>query len=174
MRDIFTQNGRISRQAAVVMVLLGTQLGIGTPQLPKVQAQLQDGSVKFVTYTSSIVFGIASGQTARFCVGTSRSSPRKLDWTVQISNDRGVVLFQLPEIHSPAGEWRCGDVPYSSLGVTGEPGTGRVQVAAGLRLKAPLGTKSSELISSWELVGEDGRTAVAGGVIFWAVTHDND
>lgn len=171
MKDIFTKNGSISRHAVVAMVLLCIQLAIGTPQLPKAQAQRQDGSV---TYSSTpIVVGIAPGQTARFCVGTSNLSPRELDWTVQISTDRGVVLFQLPEMHSPAGEWRCGNVPYGSLGVMGEPGTGRVQVAAGLRLRASLGTRSSEFISSWELVGENGATE-AGGLIFWAITHDNN
>jgi hypothetical protein len=160
MNNRITRNNYMIILAVVALAAACFQLGTGWLQPPKARAQLQDGSVKFVSYSASIVFGIAPGQTARFCVGTLGSRGPALDWTVRISDERGNLLLQLPEIHSPAGEWRCSDGPRSSLGVPGELGTGRVQVAARIVVKAPHGAKSSDFIGSLEIIDEaTGETA---------------
>ena len=100
-------------------------------------ARAQDGSKGEAFFTASQIFGLARGQRARFCVGTLSPRGPALDWTVRISDERGNLLLQTPETHSPAGEWRCVDAPRASLAVPGEAGTGRVQVAARARGAAP-------------------------------------
>ena len=97
-----------------------------------------------------------------------------LDWTVRISDERGNLLLQTPETHSPAGEWRCVDAPRESLAVPGEAGTGRVQVAARQIVKAPAGTKPSEINGSFEVVNDDGTTAGAVAGVLYAALHSND
>ena len=166
---------RITRNSCVI-VLTAIALAAATFQLAnsRLQAAEARAQEKFVFYSGSQLFGIAPGQTARFCVGTLNSRGPALDWAGRISDERGNLLFQLPAKHSPAGEWRCTDVPRSSLGVAGEPGTGRVQVAANLCVKAPLGTKSSDFNGSFDLVSDANGSTVAGGVIFYAALHHND
>ncbi len=123
-------------------------------------------------FTASQVFGLAGEQTARFCVGTVTSRGPALDWSIRISDERGNLLLQLPETHSPAGEWRCVDAPRTSINLPGDPGTGRVQVAARHLVKAPRGTKPSDIVGSFEIVNGDGK-AGAVAAIFYAALHDN-
>ena len=166
-----TRNSCVIGLAVVALSLAFLQLG--TSWLEPIVARAQD-SQKSTFLTASQIFGLAQDQKARFCVGTLRSSGPAVDWYVRITDDRGNLLLQSPTTHSPGGEWRCVDVPRSSLNVSGEPGTGRVQVAASEFVKAPLGTKPTEINGSSELVNPDGGSVpVAGGLIFWAVTHDN-
>lgn len=134
-------------------------------------AHAQDG--RLAVFTASQVFGLAQEQTARFCVGTVTSRGPALDWSIRISDERGNLLVQLPEQHSPAGEWRCVDAPRTSINLPGEPGTGRVQVAARHLVKAPLGTKPSDIIGSFEIVNGDG-TAGAVSAVLYAAFHNND
>ena len=126
------------------------------------------------SFTATFVFGLGQGQKARFCVGTLDRSGATLDWIVPISDERGVILLQLPDVRSPAGEWRCLDVPRSSIPVTGEPTTGRVQVAARELIKAPAGTRVSDIVGSFEIVNADGTTAGAiAGIVISATTDNN-
>jgi len=143
---------------------------LGTTLKP-FEARGQGGTTAFV---GSEVFGIATGQTARFCVGTTSPRGPALDWTGRITDERGNLLFQMPAKNSPSGEWRCGDVPRSSIPVAGEVGTGRAQVAVRLEVKAPSGTKPSDFIGSFELVNPDGTSAGAVAAVIWAATHNND
>lgn len=170
MKNRLLSNFCVIALGAVALVAASFQLA--TASLPPAKAPIQDRSVRFLS--SPIIFGIAPGQTARFCVGTVNPRGPELDWTGKISDERGTLLFQLPQKHSPAGEWRCSDAPRSALGVTGEPGTGRAQVASILEVRAPTGTKSADLVGAFNLINNaDGSTA-AGGLIFWAITHEND
>jgi hypothetical protein len=168
MRNRITRNSYVIVLAAIA--LAAATFPWSNTRLQAAEARAQEKSVFFV---GSQLFGIAPGQTARFCVGTLTSRGPALDWAGHITDERGNLLFQLPAKHSPEGEWRCADAPRSSLPVAGE-GTGRVQVAATLCVKAPLGTKSTALNGLFELVSDENGSTVAGGLIFWAVTHDND
>jgi hypothetical protein len=158
--------------AVVALAAAFFQFGNGSLVSPAVRAQ--SAGERFSFFTATQVFGLAQGQKARFCVGTQGSRGAALDWIIPISDERGTLLLQLPETHSPAGEWRCIDVPRSSLPVPGEPTTGRVQVAARHIVKAPVGTQSSQIIGSFEIVNGDGTNAGATAAIFYAAFHDND
>ena len=138
-------------------------------------ARIQDGSVRFV---ASSVFGMALEQTTRICIGTTTPRGPALDWSVRLSDERGALLFQLLEQHSPAGEWRCGDIPRSMLAVAGDAGTGRVQVAMEILVKAPPDTKSSDIIGSAELISATGATEAyqvvnLSDVLVTSVQHAN-
>ena len=137
-------------------------------------ARAQDGSRKETFFTASHIFGLARGQKARFCVGTQDPRGPALDWSVRIADERGDLLLQLPETHSPAGEWRCVDAPRESLAAPGEAGTGRVQVAWRQLVRAPAGTRSSDIIGSFEIVNEDGTSAGAVAGVLYAALHNND
>lgn len=137
------------------------------------KAYAQELSPRLAFFTGSQVFGLATGQRARFCVGTLTSRGPALDWNVRISDEKGNLLLQLPETHSPAGEWRCVDALRSSLNVLGEPGTGRVQVAAREIVKAPAGTTASQIVGSFEIVNPDGSSGAVAAVLY-AAFHNND
>jgi hypothetical protein len=135
-------------------------------------ARAQDGGRGEAFFTASHIFGLAQGQRARFCVGTLSPRGPALDWSVRITDERGDLLLQSPEIHSPSGEWRCVDVPRASLDVPGEPGTGRVQVAARQIVRAPSGTKPSDINGSFEIVNADGTSAGAVAGVLYAALHN--
>ena len=160
------RNRRILVLAVIAIAVTFFQFGNSRLKAPEEHART--GAL----FTAAQVFGLAPGQRARFCVGTLTSRGPALDWSIPISDERGVLLLQLPETHSPAGEWRCLDVPHGSLPVSGEPATGRVQVAARHIVRAPVGTKSAAIIGSFEIVNGDGTSAVAA--IVYAALHDND
>src|SRR5262245_59516263 len=168
---------RIGRNTVLglsLIALAAAVFQVGNSWLTPGKAEAQTGNQRFAFFAASQVFGLAQRQRARFCVGTVNSQGPELDWTVRISDERGNLLLQLPETHSPSGEWRCVDVPRSSLNVAGEPGTGRDQIAASEVVKAPFGTRSSDFIGSFELVNDDGSTtAGAAAAILWAAVHNN-
>lgn len=141
----------------------------GWLQLPAARAQ----DPRPALFTASQVFGLVGEQTARFCVGTVTPRGPALDWSIRISDERGNLLVQLAETHSPAGEWRCVDAPRTSINLAGEPGTGRVQVAARHLVKAPVGTKPSDIVGSFEIVNGDGKAGAVAGVLY-AAFHNND
>src|SRR5688500_19028125 len=153
---------RMARNRVIILVLglvvaSCFQIGIGRPEPAK--AQPQAGSVRFLSFSATQVFGIAPGQTARFCVGTVSPRGPNLDWLGRILGQRGNLLVELPKKHQDAGTWGCTDVPRSSLPTSGDPLTGRAQVAACLVAQVPSGTKPSEIAGSFELVSDvDGRT----------------
>ena len=162
------RNRRILILAVIAIAAMFFQFGNSRLKTP--EAHARTGGL----FTASQVFGLVPGQRARFCVGTLTSRGPAVDWSIPISNERGVLLL-LPATHSPAGEWRCLDVPHSSLPVSGEPATGRVQVAARYLIRAPVGTKPADIIGSLEIVNGDGTSAggaVAAAII--AATQDND
>ena len=164
-------NWRVLVLAVIALTIASFQFG--SSQLASPEVRSQDRAERTVTFTATVVFGLAQGQKARFCVGTLSPRGADLDWIVPVSDERGVVLFQLPETQSPAGEWRCVDVPRSSIPVAGEPTTGRVQVAAREFVKAPNGTQASDLIGSFEVVNPDGTNAGAVAAILYAPLHNN-
>ena len=147
---------------------------LGNSRLESPEARSLDRIDRTVTFTTTVVFGLAQGQKARFCVGTLSPRGADLNWIIPISDERGVVLLQLPETHSPAEEWRCVDVPRSSIPVAGEPTTGRVQVSARQFVKAPAGTQASNIIGSFEVVNPDGTSAGAVATVLYAALHNND
>jgi hypothetical protein len=159
-------------RSAIVIALAAAFFQSGNGRTGSPAARAQDGSRKEALFTASHIFGLAQGQRARFCVGTLVPRGPALDWSVRISDERGSLLLQTPETHSPAGEWRCVDAPRASLAVPGEAGTGRVQVAARQLVKTPLGTKPSEINGSFEIVNEDGTSAGAVAGVLYASLHN--
>jgi hypothetical protein len=156
----------------LAVIALATAVSVlGQGWLESREASVQERESLF---TAAQVFGLGQGQRARYCVGTLSARGPALDWTVYISNEQGTVLLQSPETHSPAGEWRCVDVPRSSISAPGEPPTGRLQVAAREIVRAPAGTQASDIVGSFELVNADG-TSAGGAVaaVLYATLHNN-
>jgi hypothetical protein len=156
----------------IVVTTAVTFLQPGKSLTESSEARAQDVTPRLASFTASQVFGLAQGEKARFCVGTLTSRGPALDWHVRISDERGNLLLQLPDTHSPEGEWRCVDVPRSSINIAGDP-TGRVQVAAREIVKAPAGTTSSAIVGSFEIVKPDGSSGAVAAVLY-AAFHNND
>lgn len=141
--------------ALFVVALTIAVFWIATSSSQPASARFGDGSVRFI---STSIFGVALGETARICIGTTDPRGPALDWSVRLSDQEGTLLFQLPEQRSPAGEWRCGDIDRSMLAVPGDAGTGRVQVAMEAVVKAPAGTKASEIEGAADIITAPGGT----------------
>jgi len=156
---------------AVVAVAAAFQLGNS-----RVEASESHSQNVFATtaFFHTGVLGVVGGQKIRYCVGTTSRSGPALDWNVSLSDERGTAVFQTPEIHSPSGEWRCVDIPRSAIPLPGDPPTGRVQVAARNIVRAPVGTKSTDFIGSYEIINPDGTTAGAVAGVLYAAFHNND
>lgn len=166
MREVIRRRRRL---ILVVMAITAVVFQFGYDRLKAPEAHAQAETL----FTAAQVFGLASGQKARFCIGTLTPRGPTLDWSIPISDERGVLLLQLPETNSPAGEWRCLDIPRNSL-PSGEAGTGRVQVAAVHLVRAPKGTKPSDIIGSFEVVNGDGTSEGAVAAVLYATLHNND
>ena len=153
-----------------ILVIAVAGLAIALVQLGNSRLGSPDASARERTavFTATQVFGLVPGQSARFCVGTLSPRGAELAWSIPISDESGLVLVRLPETRSPGGEWRCIDVPRSSIPVSGEPTTGRVQVAARHIVNAPTGTQASQIIGSLEIVNADGKTGPIADVLYSA------
>jgi hypothetical protein len=163
-----------TKRSRRIVVLAVTAIAIAFVQLGNGRIESPDASARERIFTATHVFGLVPEQRARFCVGTLSSRGPKLDWSILISDNRGAVLLQSPETHSPAGEWRCVDVPRSSIAIAGEPTTGRVQVAARHIVKAPPGTQPSQIVGSFEIVNGDGGTGPIIDVLYSAAGNSAD
>jgi hypothetical protein len=151
-----------------VIVLAMAALAIAFVQPGNNRVEAIGASAQERTFTAAQVFGLVPGDRARFCVGTLSPRGAELRWNISISDERGALLLQLPETHSPTGEWRCVDVPRTSIPIAGEQTTGRVQVAARHIVKAPPGTQPSQIIGSLEIVNADGKTGPIIDVLYSA------
>ena len=156
---------------AVIAVTAAFQLGSSRVEASDAHPQNVFATTAFF---NAQVLGVVGGQKIRYCVGTTSPRGPELDWNVSLSDERGATVFQTPEIHSPSGEWRCFDIPRSSIPLPGDPSTGRVQVAARNIVRAPAGTRSTDFIGSYEIVNPDGTTAGAVAAVLYAALHNND
>jgi hypothetical protein len=109
--------------------------------------------------TISIV-GLAMGQSLRVNVAhpdEGRSSSL-LRARIVLNDGSGKLIAQSPELMIPSEEFRSYDFPRSALPLSGEPGTGRLQMAANVFLKFDSG-KLDRASVSLELVDQTtGRT----------------
>lgn len=148
--------------AVVALSAASFQLGTGWLQLPKARAQLQDGSVKFV---SNSISGIVPGQAARISVA-HLAQPRSMEplyFQARGFDQNGALLFQSDRMEVPAGEFRYEDIFRRDLNVDGEPGTGRVQMSTAIFVFFPHGRKSDVLITGEVLDEQTGETAYNWG-----------
>jgi hypothetical protein len=165
-----TRNRRIIL-LAVIALAAAFPLGNSRPGSAEAHSK---GTLATQAFFSAQVLGVVGGQKVRSCVGTLSPRGPALDWNVSVLDERGVLLFQSPSIHSPSAEWRCFDVHRSSIPLAGEPGTGRVQVAVRHIVTAPAGTQPSQINGSLELVNSDGTTEGAVAGVLYAAFHNND
>ena len=95
-------NGWVLAMAVVALAAAFFQLGTGWLQPAVAHSQLQDGSVRFVSYP--ILLGISPGQKLRISLGTrSGSRSMNIGWTYRISNSSNQVLFESERIAVPLG-----------------------------------------------------------------------
>jgi hypothetical protein len=160
MKNRITRKRCVILLAAVVLTIIGFWLGSSRLR----PASAADGSVAFL---HDSIIGMVPGQTVRVCLGTTDPRGPVVDWSVKLSDEEGSRLFQLPEQRSPAGEWRCGNIPRNSL-AAGEPETERIQVAVQVLAIAPAGTKPPEIIGSLEIVTATGQT-----LTYWQIQMEN-
>lgn len=148
----------LKRLIALAAIALTTAVLLRASQPQTAVALVRDGSVTFI---ANSIFGMALGETARFCVGSTNPRTSAARWWVRLSRDTNAVLYQTPELLSPSGEWRCTDIPRSALADTGDPGTGRVQVAATVFVEAAAGTKATDLVGTADIIVATGATGIS-------------
>ena len=156
---------------AVIAIVAALQLGNSRVESSEARSQLMLATTAFF---SNQVLGVVGDQKVRYCVGTLGPRDPELDWSVSLSDERGLPIFETPTVHSPSGQWRCFDISRTSILLPGEPPTGRVQVAARNIVRAPAGTRSTDFVGSFEIVNADGTTEGAVAAIVYAALHNND
>ena len=117
--------------------------------------------------------GIIPGQSLRISVGNNAEplgSP--IVWTYEVRNTGGVPLYESERIQVPPEEFRFSDVTREDLNTEGEPETGRVQMMVRVEIKAPSGSKPSDVIVSVEIIEEaTGRTSGLREMILMGITR---
>jgi len=163
MKNGITCNRCVIVLALVALIIGCFQLETFWPQPSLVRAQLQDGSVAFVS--SPIVFGITPGQKLRISLGT-KPGPRETPvfWFFTISNSSNQALFRSERMEVPFGEWRFSDVSREDLKIEGEPVTGRAQVMAQVFVEAPRSAQSSDFRGWLEIIDANTGETQAGTI----------
>ena len=141
---------RITRRRWLLMLALFSMtvglFQIGASWLQPAEANAQISPSRLILRESSS-YGMIHGQVSRFCAGTASPNGPAIDWRVRIFGERGDLLLELPEQHSPAGTWHCSFAARDSMDVPGEPGTGRVEMVASVVVNGPSGTDASDIIT---------------------------
>ena len=126
--------------------------------LQHVQAQMGDGSVRFISYAS---VGIVHGQRVRVSVSNTEESTGTLTLSFSYylahgSNSSSSVPFYESELmRVPRGEFRFSEVTREHLKTEGEPGTGRARMRVKVTMIAPAGSDPEHFPGSLEVI-EDG------------------
>ena len=106
------------------------------------------------------LFGLSDGQTLRVHVTHMKGDEgnQLLHARIRLQDSNGNLIAESSELVIPPGEFRSYDFPRNALPLTGEPGTGRVQMAANIFLKFDPG-KIDSVNATLELVDNStGRT----------------
>lgn len=136
----------------------------GAGLLQPVEAQIGDGSVKFISYTST---GIVPGERVRLCVGNPEESRGSASLSFSFYLAHGTNSLNSVPFHEsewkdvPRGEFRCTDVRREDLKTEGEPETKRAQMFAKVSIIAPAGSEPDAFPSSLEVTADedqDGQT----------------
>jgi hypothetical protein len=156
-----------NRTRIIALVLLGMgaiafQLVDGFVEPANARAQISPSRLILRKLSSS--YGMIPGQVSRVCVGTASPNGAAVDWRVRFSGERGELLLELPEQHSPAGEWRCSYAARDSMDIPGELRTGRLEMVASVAVSAPRGTDASAIIASLTVLEATGGAGIQVGL----------
>lgn len=144
---------KILAVAALAAVFL-----FGAGSLQPVQAQIGDGSVRFISYAS---VGIAHGEKVRFSVSNPGESTGTLSlsfsyYLAHTSNSSSSVPFYESEwIRVPRGEFRFSEVAREHMKTEGEPLTGRAQMMVKITMIAPTGSDPEDFPGSLEIIKDE-------------------
>lgn len=142
----------------VALVAAGLLCGVGL--LQPVEAQIGDGSVRFVSYAS---LGIVDGQKVRLSVANTEQSAGNLTLSFSYylahgtNSSSSVPLYESEWIQVPPGEFRFSDVSRKDLKTEGEPGTGRAQVLVKVTIIAPAGSSQEDFPCSLEVIEDEAQ-----------------
>lgn len=126
--------------------------------LQPVEAQIGDGSVRFVSYGS---VGIVPGEKLRLSVANTSSGTSSLSFSYYLAhgtNSASAPLYESEWIQVPPGEFRVADVAHKDLKTEGELGTERAQVIVKVNMVAPAGSNAEDFPTSLELLRDEVET----------------
>ena len=141
----------------LLTIILAAALLCGSGLLQPVDAQMGDGSVKFISYAST---GIVPGERVRLCVGNNEESARSASLSFQFYLAHGTNSLNSVPFHEsqwkdvPQGEFRCTDVRREDLKTEGDPQTQRAQMIVKVSIIAPAGSDPDDFPSSLEVTGD--------------------
>ena len=148
----------IRKLIAITMGVVAAGLLSGDGLLPPVQAQMSDGSVKFVHYAA---VGIVRGETVRLSVANTKpSGSSTLSFSYYLAhgtNSASVPLYESELIQVPAGEIRSSDVSHKDLKTEGEPLTERIQMMVRVNIVASDGSDPEDFPCSLEILPDEPR-----------------
>jgi len=120
----------------------------------------------------SFSYGFVRGETARISVTLPRlANPRSPDapvsMRIQLLDTEGEVIAQSNEIRLAPGQIRFWDAPRELITVSGEPGTGRLQVRTRIVVTASPDFDPERLLPTIEVIDTiTGRTNNSAGKTF--------
>lgn len=150
-------HNKIIKLIAKTFAVAALALLCGASFLQPVQAQIGDGSVRFISYAS---LGIVPGQKVRLSVANTEQSAGNMSLSFSYylahgSNASSVPLFESEWIQVPPGEFRSADVSRKDLKTVGEPETGRAQVMVKVTIAAPAGSNPEDFPCSLEVIEDE-------------------
>jgi len=148
----------ITRLIAITMAvaaLLAADLFVGGGLLQPVEAQIGDGSVKFISYAST---GLVPGERVRLTVNNTEESTGTLSLSFSYylahasHSPVGAPFYETEWIQVPRGEFRSSEVRRADLRTEGEPLTGRAQVIVRVNILAAAGSSPENFPGSLEVI----------------------
>ena len=117
-------------------------------------------------YVFRSIIGITPEQSLRVSVGSAANSiGDQAQFTITVTNDGGVPLYESDWKYVPVREFRFSDVSRRDLNTEGEPGTGRAQVMVTVTIQLPAGSNPEDSLCSMEVINE-ATGATAGSAIY--------
>ena len=139
----------------MAVAALATVFLFGAGSLQPVQAQIGDGSVRFISYAS---VGIVHGEKVRLSVSNTEESTGTLSlsfsyYLAHTTNSSSSVPFYETEwIRVPRGEFRYSEVAREQMKTEGDPLTGRAQMMVKVTMIAPAGSDPDDFPGSLEII----------------------
>lgn len=142
----------ITKIMAVAALAAGFLCTAGS--LQPVQAQIGDGSVRFISYAS---VGIVHGEKVRLSVSNTEESTGTLSlsfsyYLAHTTNSSSVPFYESEWIRVPRGEFRYSEVTREQMKTEGDPLTARAQLMVKVTMIAPAGSDPDAFPSSLEII----------------------
>lgn len=98
----------------------------------QIPAQAQEQTRQITVIQDMVTVGLVPGQTLSITLSNPEDSGAPVSGHVKILDAQGTLVFETPEAEIAPGQFHSFEIDRANIALTGDPRTGRFQVAARL------------------------------------------